>query len=260
MSELRLPAGRRALIAKRLARFSSSTQAVLATAAIVGREFDVGLLVGAGAGSEPAVKLAISEAAIGRVASPNATNESEGASRCRTRRLRTSLVDTIPRDRGRQLHLRIAQSLEKRRPDRVGEIALHYDAAGESTDAYRAAQVAARAATRVYAHGAAGALSADGGTQRDLARRARGDSRCAGAPRRNSRTVRRSRRAVRPGHRVVRPHRPTPVARSRLRRMRERARIELGQPAREDRRRAGDSRRRGKAARLRSRARVHSAR
>ena len=44
------------------ARFSSSTQAVLATAAIIGREFDVGLLVGARRGSEPAVRLAISEA------------------------------------------------------------------------------------------------------------------------------------------------------------------------------------------------------
>ena len=54
MSELRLPAGRPALIGQRLSRFSSSTQAVLGAAAIIGREFDVGLLVGAGAGSEPA--------------------------------------------------------------------------------------------------------------------------------------------------------------------------------------------------------------
>ena len=49
VSELRLPASRTELIAQRLGRFSSSTQAVLGTAAIVGREFDVGLLVGAGA-------------------------------------------------------------------------------------------------------------------------------------------------------------------------------------------------------------------
>ena len=47
------------------------------------------------------------------------------------------LVESIPRDRERQLHLRVAQALEKRRPERAGEIALHFDAAGELPDAYR---------------------------------------------------------------------------------------------------------------------------
>src|SRR4029079_3894697 len=44
VSELRLPPGRAALIAQRLSRFSSSTQAVLAAAAVIGREFDVELV------------------------------------------------------------------------------------------------------------------------------------------------------------------------------------------------------------------------
>lgn len=156
VSELRLPAGRAALIAKRLSRFSSSTQAVLGTAAIVGREFDIALLVAAGAGSEPAVKLAISEAVTTGLLA-HTRERKQGSFAFAHEEIAEVLVETIPRDRVRQLHLRIAQALERNRRDRAGEIALHYDAAGESADAYRAAQAAAQAAERVYAHGAAGA-------------------------------------------------------------------------------------------------------
>jgi tetratricopeptide (TPR) repeat protein len=67
------------------------------------------------------------------------------------------LVETTARDQVKQLHERVAQSLEKNRRDRLGEIALHYDAAGEAADAYRTAQLAAKAAERVYAPAAAGA-------------------------------------------------------------------------------------------------------
>lgn len=156
VSELRLPAGRRALIAQRLERFSSSTQAVLATAAIVGREFDVSLLVGASAGSEAAVRLAISEAnAAGLIHSTY--ERKRGGYAFVHDEIAHVLVDSIPRDQVRQLHERVAHSLETRRPDRLGEIALHYDAAGESADAYRSAQLAAKAAERVYAPAAASA-------------------------------------------------------------------------------------------------------
>ena len=55
------------------------------------------------------------------------------------------LIDRLPRDNVRQLHQRVAQALEKRRPDSSGEIALHFDAAGESAEAYRWGQSAAKA-------------------------------------------------------------------------------------------------------------------
>ena len=154
VSELRLPAGRAALIAQRLSKFSSSTQAVLGTAAIAGRQFDVRLLVGAGAGSEPAVRLAISEAALAGLLRPT-DERRQGGFAFAHYDIAKVLVEAIPRDRVRQLHHRVAQSLEKQHPERVGEIAFHFDAARESADAYRWAQIAARAADRVYAHGAA---------------------------------------------------------------------------------------------------------
>ena len=154
VSELRLPGGRAALIAQRLSKFSSSTQAVLGTAAIAGRQFDVRLLVGAGAGSEPAVRLAISEAALAGLLRPTDERRQGGFAFAHDE-IAEVLVESIPRERVRQLHHRVAQSLEKQHPERVGEIAFHFDAAGESSDAYRWAQIAAKAADRVYAHGAA---------------------------------------------------------------------------------------------------------
>jgi tetratricopeptide (TPR) repeat protein len=155
VSELRLPASREELIGQRLSRFSSSTQAILVTAAIVGREFDVGLLVAASAGSEPVVKLAISEAMIAGLLRPTFQRK-HGAFAFAHDDIADVLLDATPRDRVRQLHARVALALERRHPDRSGEIALHYDAAGEPSDAYRAAQAAARGAERLYAPGAAG--------------------------------------------------------------------------------------------------------
>jgi len=154
VSELRLPGGRAALIAQRLSKFSSSTQAVLGTAAIAGRQFDVRLLVGAGAGSEPAVRLAISEAALAGLLRPTDERRQGGFAFAHDE-IAEVLVESIPRERVRQLHQRVAQSLATQHPERVGEIAFHFDAAGEASDAYRWAQLAAKAADRVYAHGAA---------------------------------------------------------------------------------------------------------
>ena len=123
---------------------------------IIGREFDVGLLVGASAGSEPAVRLAISEAGTAGLLQSTYERKQGGFAFVHDE-IAEVLVESIARDQVRQLHQRVAQSLEKRRPDRLGEIALHYDAAGESADAYRTAQTAAKAAERVYAPAAAGA-------------------------------------------------------------------------------------------------------
>jgi tetratricopeptide (TPR) repeat protein/GGDEF domain-containing protein len=155
VSELRLPPGRAALIAQRLSRFSSSTQAVLATAAIIGREFDVELVVSAGAGSEPAVKLALSEALTAGLLRPSLERR-EGSFAFAHEEIAEVLIDPLPREQLRQLHQRVARALAKRRPDRSGEIALHSDAAGDAPEAYRWGQAAAKDAERVYANAAAG--------------------------------------------------------------------------------------------------------
>jgi tetratricopeptide (TPR) repeat protein/GGDEF domain-containing protein len=157
VSELRLRTGRVALIAQRLSRFSSSTQAVLATAAVVGREFEVAILVGASAGSEAAVRLALSEALAAGLVVPTG-ERGQAAFEFVHDDIAEVLVDSVPREQLRQLHHRVAQSLERLRHDRPADIALHYDSAGDASDAYKWGQHAAVAAERVYAYATARSL------------------------------------------------------------------------------------------------------
>lgn len=151
VSELRLPATLDALITRRLNRFPSSTLAVLGTAAIIGHEFDVGLVVGAGAGSERAVHLALSEALAAGII--RRTFDRDGGRFAFSHAvIAEALVDMVPADQLRQLHGRIASALERGASDRVEEIAFHYDQAESQGAAYAWALRAASTAERLNAH------------------------------------------------------------------------------------------------------------
>jgi len=157
VSELRLPNGLPALIARRLGRLSSSTQAVLSIAAVIGADFDVGLVVEAGAGSEPAVQLALSEGLTAGILKPSYERGGRGYAFAHAHMVE-ALLQSLPHDRLRQTHQRVAEALERRDRTRVSEIALHYDAAGITPPAYVHALVAAEHAERVHAYGAANAF------------------------------------------------------------------------------------------------------
>ena len=150
VSELRLPAGLQALIAQRISRFSSSTQAVLAIAAVIGREFDVELVAAAGAGSEAAVRLAISEVLAAGLLRPIYERHRSGCAFTHEQ-VAAVVLDSIPRERLQQLHKQIANALERRGARAYGEIAIHYDRAGLTSAAYKHAQLAAEQAERLYA-------------------------------------------------------------------------------------------------------------
>jgi diguanylate cyclase (GGDEF)-like protein len=154
VSELRLPVGLMSLISRRLSRFSASTQAVLSTAAVIGREFEVSLVVAAGAGSEAAVGLALSEALAAGLLKPTYPREAGGYAFAHAQVVDV-LVSSVSPERMRPLHERVASALERRPKPRPSEIATHYDRAGVSASAYRYALAAASKAENVYAHGAA---------------------------------------------------------------------------------------------------------
>ena len=154
VSELRLPIGLSALITRRVGRLSSSTQAVLSTAAIIGDEFDVGLVVAAGAGSEAAVQLALSEGLAAGILRPTYERGGRGYAFTHAHMVEM-LVQSLPQERLRHLHQRVAEALERRDRARAYEIALHYDAAGAGSPAYLHALIAAEHAERVYAYAAA---------------------------------------------------------------------------------------------------------
>ncbi|HEY6218990.1 MAG TPA: AAA family ATPase [Gemmatimonadaceae bacterium] len=154
VSELRMPSGTGALIAHRLARFSVSSQAILITAGIIGREFDVRMVVDSGAGGEPAVRLAMSEAVAAGLIRPRSDRKTGGYGF--THELIASvLLETVPKSTLRDLHGRVAHGLVGRGDRTAGEIAVHYHEAGSTGMAYDYARKAAVEAEHVYALNAA---------------------------------------------------------------------------------------------------------
>ena len=150
VSELRLPSGIDSLIAQRIARFSASTQAILGTAAIVGRDFDVRLVVDAGAGSEPAVRLAMSEAVAAGLIRPKSDRKAGGYGFSHEK-ISAVLLDGLPRESLRDLHRRIAHALVGRGDRSAGEIAVHYHDALSTGLAYEHSRKAAVEAEHLYA-------------------------------------------------------------------------------------------------------------
>jgi diguanylate cyclase (GGDEF)-like protein len=154
VSELRLPSGIGALIAQRLSRFSASTQSILTMAAIIRRDFDVRLLVDAGTGTEPAVRLAMSEALGSGMVRPKSDRRAGGYGFTHER-IAMVLADASGREGVRDLHRRMAHALVPRADRTAGEIVVHYHLAQSTGLAYEYARKAAVEAEHVYAVSAA---------------------------------------------------------------------------------------------------------
>lgn len=150
VSELRLPSDIEALIAQRVSRFSTSSLEILRTAAILGRDFDVRLIVDAGAGSEPAVRLAMSEAVAAGFIRPKSDRKAGGYGYTHDL-IPAVLLEALPREGVRDLHRRMAHALVARGGRPAGEIAVHYDAAQSTGLAYEHARKAAVEAEHLHA-------------------------------------------------------------------------------------------------------------
>jgi GGDEF domain-containing protein len=150
VSELRLPSDIRGLIAQRLLRFSTSTQSILTTAAILRRDFDVRLLVDTGAGTEPAVRLAMNEAMTAGLVRPKSERRAGGYG-FTNELISDVLIDAPAREGLRDLHRRMAHALVARNDRAAGEIAVQYHLSRSTGLAYEYARKAAAEAERVYA-------------------------------------------------------------------------------------------------------------
>ena len=151
VSELRLPLAVSDLIHRRLTRLSPQAQAVLTTVAVMGREFDVDLALAAGAGSEDELLDAIDEGVAAAVLQPS--SERGGDRYVWTHgKMAEVLRDSINTRRRRKIHETIAQAMARLTPDAHDEIATHYDRGGETLKAYRHALLAAENASAVHAH------------------------------------------------------------------------------------------------------------
>jgi diguanylate cyclase (GGDEF)-like protein len=152
-SELQLPTGIEAMIARRVARFSPAAQTVLTTAAVIGREFEMDVLDAADAGSPQAVRVAIDEAIGADIVQPHYERGGGGHAFAHAH-VADAFVASIPPDRLATTHERVARALQDR-PRMAAETAAHFDLAGREEDAYRNAMEAATNAERVYSYEAA---------------------------------------------------------------------------------------------------------
>ncbi|MGH7680138.1 MAG: ATP-binding protein [Gemmatimonadaceae bacterium] len=152
-SELQLPTGIEAMIARRVTQFAPATQNVLTTAAVIGREFDMDVLCAAGVGEPDAVRVAIDEAIGADIVQPNYDRGGRGYAFSHAH-VADAFVASIPPDRLASANERVARAMQDR-PRMAAEAAAHFDLAGCADDAYRNAMEAATQAERVYSYEAA---------------------------------------------------------------------------------------------------------
>ena len=154
VSELRLPNGLDEIIERRLSRFSKETQNVLCTAAVIGRQFDATVLRSACGISSEDVQAAIAEAIASEVVQPH-YERGGGGYRFPHWRVAEAFATSIPPDRLARTHEQVARAL-KDRPGAATEATFHFDRAGCAADAYRYALEAAVHAEGIYSYDAAG--------------------------------------------------------------------------------------------------------
>lgn len=151
VSELRLPNGVLDLMGRRLAKLSAEDRDVLTVAAVIGREFDLGVVQDAARVTTEALHEAIESGVRASVIQP-----AHGRGSDRYVFAHTLLIEALckPLDtrRMQRTHARVAQALRKRTPDAVAEIAMHFDRADDAVQAHAFALAASERARRVYAH------------------------------------------------------------------------------------------------------------
>ncbi len=151
VSELRLPNGVLELMGRRLAKLSGEDRDILTVAAVVGREFDLGVVQDAARVTPPQLASAIESGVRASVIQP-----AHGRGSDRYVFAHTLLIEALckPLDTRRlqRTHDRVAQALWKRMPQAVAEIAMHFDRADDAAQAHAFALAASERARRVYAH------------------------------------------------------------------------------------------------------------
>lgn len=138
------------LLARRIERLSRGRREILALAAVLGREFDPEALVAACDREEADVHDALDEGLASAVLAPSSRERPLLA--FTHVQLTRALLHGINPLRLRRMHERIAQALETMPSRDPATLAVHFDAAGSSANAYRTAHEAGRQAQSVYAY------------------------------------------------------------------------------------------------------------
>jgi len=146
VEDLGIPEGVREVVGRRLARLSDDTNQALRIAAVVGPEFDLGVVQTAGDLSEEALVSAVEEAGTARVV----TEVSASRYRFAHALVRATLYDSLTGARQVTLHRKVAEAIEaihqSNLDDYVPALAHHWaKASAPVTDITRAVEYARRA-------------------------------------------------------------------------------------------------------------------
>jgi diguanylate cyclase (GGDEF)-like protein len=148
--DIQLPAAVAGLMERRLERLSPDTRRLLATAAVIGRVFDIDLACAAGAGTEDELLDAIDEGVEHAVLEPVGTG---GSTYSFTHSLLVNAVAaSINGRRLSRIHERVALALETHSPSRLADIAVHHDKAGNAEKTFQFAMAAGQSSVALYAH------------------------------------------------------------------------------------------------------------
>ena len=165
-----VPARARDVIAQRLTRLGDDAHALLTRAAVIGRDFSLGMLAELAGADEEALLDPLERAIAARLVQEVGVDEY----RFTHALVRSSLLDALSVSRRARLHRQVAESLEARggaTSELVEELADHWLAAGQAGDPLKAiafTRLAAQRAAEQVAHDEAAVLLA---TALDLARR-----------------------------------------------------------------------------------------
>jgi tetratricopeptide (TPR) repeat protein len=156
VSELRLPSGLDEIIRRRVARLEPATQEIIQTAAVIGRQFELEVLVAAAGVPATSVQAAIREAAGRRILNPW-YERGGGGQAFMHERICDAVVAVLPADKVSRAHERIARALQDR-PNADVDAAAHFDAAGCAAEAHAYALRAAERAEGLHVYQAASDL------------------------------------------------------------------------------------------------------
>lgn len=149
--ELELPTAVADLIDARIDRLSEEARQHLTVAAVVGRSFDVDLVLSAGEMSEDDLLDAIDEGVAAHVLESTGDRSADRYSFSHGL-IGDAIRRRVNRRRLARMHGQVAAAMASLHPDSVAAIAAHYDAAGNGPKAYEYAMRAAERAVAVYAH------------------------------------------------------------------------------------------------------------
>ena len=149
MAEAQPPAAVHEVLSRRLGQLEEATRELLQTASVLGRIFELTTLAGTARAHEDDVLDRLDPALVAGLV------EEDGVDRFRFTHalVRDTVLASLPQSRRARVHARAAEALVDRRGHEA-EIARHWLAAGPRyvSEAWPAAQAAARSATAVYAY------------------------------------------------------------------------------------------------------------